>query len=299
MKKLTVFTPTYNRGNNLIQLYNSLIEQQSRDFEWLIVDDGSKDNTADVVMKFKQENKISIKYIYQENKGKHCAFNNAIENANSEIFICVDSDDYLEKGSIEIILQEYKKIENIDNICGIAGLCRDKKNNVIGGKYKDELLLSDTIEIRDKYKKPGEPEVYKNSILKKYRFEEFDNEKFITEAVLFDKLTSVYKVKYINKVLMVKEYLVGGLTDNQLKIRLDSIQGTIYYYNQRIKLSHRLRGRLKASINYSRFCLHNNEYRRIYKSNSPFVTICVLPIAIIMILNDKIVFNNKYKKVRR
>lgn len=96
MKKgITVFTPTFNREGYLTKLYNSLLNQKFNNFEWVIVDDGSTDGTKLIVGEFIKENKININYIYQKNEGKHIAFNNGVKNAQYELFMCIDSDDYL------------------------------------------------------------------------------------------------------------------------------------------------------------------------------------------------------------
>lgn len=294
MKTLTIFTPTYNRANLIGQLYESLINQKNKDFVWLIVDDGSKDNTEEIIEYYKKENKIEIDYIKQTNGGKHRAFNKAIELCNTEAFICVDSDDYLVEDAVEKIIEKFKTIRFNEDISGIAGLCIDKSNNILGGKYPIDGLISDTMEIRDKYGLPGEPEIYKSKIIKKYRFEEFENEKFITEAILFDKLTSEKKVKYFNDVLMVKEYLEGGLTDNQLKIRIDGINGTKAYYKQRKRLSLSKKAKIKATINYCRFCIHDKSIKDIITCEYRILTILTLPISIGMYVKDRIYMKDKY-----
>lgn len=294
MSILTIFTPTYNRGILLKQLYESLIAQTDKRFTWLIVDDGSTDNTEKIVKEFKK-GILDVKYIKQKNSGKHVAFNKAIKECKSELLICVDSDDYLLKDSVERIILNYVKIKDNNEIAGMAGICIDKNHNLLGGYFPKENLLSDTMEIRDKYNLPGEPEIYKTDILKNYSFEIFENEKFITEAVLFDKLTSKFKLMYINEILMVKEYLIGGLTDNQLKIRIDNIKGTKFYYKQRIKLSKYKKAKFKASINYCRFCLHDKNLRECFVSSNKILMIFSLPFAVSIFIKDKIYINKKYK----
>lgn len=294
MKTLTIFTPTYNRASLIGQLYESLIKQNNKDFVWLIIDDGSKDNTEEIIKRYQKEYKIEINYVRQNNGGKHRAFNKAIELCSTEAFICVDSDDYLVEDAVEKIIERFKTIRFDENISGIAGLCIDKDKNILGDKYPVEGLISDTMEIRDKYGLPGEPEIYKSIVLKKYRFEEFENEKFITEAILFDKLTSEKKIKYFNDVLMVKEYLEGGLTDNQLKIRIDSINGTKAYYKQRKKLSLSKKAKIKAIINYSRFCIHDKSIKDIIICDYSILTMLTLPISLIMYIKDRIDIKEKY-----
>ena len=108
MKTLTIFTPTYNRADILNKAYKSLKRQTNKDFIWLVVDDGSIDNTEDVVKGWIDENIIEIKYIKKENGGKHTAYNVAVENTSTElIMIALDSDDYLSDDAVEIILDTW------------------------------------------------------------------------------------------------------------------------------------------------------------------------------------------------
>ena len=109
MKTLTVFTPAYNRSNTLVRTYESLCRQTSKDFCWLIIDDGSIDDTKEIVLKWIQENKIDIRYIYQNNQGMHGAHNTAYRNIHTELNTCIDSDDYMPDDAVEKIISYWKK----------------------------------------------------------------------------------------------------------------------------------------------------------------------------------------------
>lgn len=139
MKYLTIFTPTYNRSNLLLHLYKSLCEQINKDFLWLIIDDGSKDNTKELVDTWKKENKIKIQYIYQKNSGKHVAHNKAVELCNTELFVCVDSDDILTNNAVEIIINywENDRNKNVDFVayCSRRG---DLLGNPTGMRWIDD-----------------------------------------------------------------------------------------------------------------------------------------------------------------
>ena len=130
---ITVFTPTYNRKKELSNLYNSLLSQTYKDFEWLIVDDGSKDDTKSLINKFKTEKKIRINYIYKENGGKPSAYNVGLINAKGEIFLCVDSDDIISSDALKIIYDDYKKNYENSN--------RGEENNVEFGACNFFLQL--------------------------------------------------------------------------------------------------------------------------------------------------------------
>lgn len=284
--KYTIFTPTYNRAKLLPKLYESITVQKSRDFEWLIIDDGSIDNTEEIVQSFINKGLINIRYLKQNNGGKHTAFNRAIEEANSEWFVCIDSDDPLVPDAIANMDAALSLIEGRDNVAGVVGVCVTPSGERIGYVPGDSIL-SNTIESRDKYHLQCEPEIYRLSILKNYRFPVYEGEKFITEAVLFDKLTEKHPLLYTNYPMQVKEYLVGGLTDNQLKIRIKSPNGSLAYYKQRFKMTRIFLYRIKALINYFRFYLHARHNHAILVEPFFKTSILVAPIAWVMWLKDE------------
>ena len=107
---LTVCTPTYNRAHTLPRLYESLVRQTSQDFEWLVVDDGSTDNTRELVDGWVAEGRIRIRYVYKENGGKPSAHNLGVRMAAGELFFCVDSDDYLTDNAVEVIRNNSEKL---------------------------------------------------------------------------------------------------------------------------------------------------------------------------------------------
>lgn len=284
--KYTIFTPTYNRASLLPKLYDSIVAQKTRNFEWLIIDDGSTDNTEVVVQSFIEEAKVNIRYIKQHNGGKHRAFNRAIEEANSEWFVCIDSDDPLVQGAIINMDKAIAMIEGRDDVAGVVGVCvtpTDKRIGYVPGDY----LYSNTIECRDKYHLQCEPEVYKLSLLKQYRFPEFEGEKFITEAIVFDRLTEFHPLLYTNFPMQVKEYLAGGLTDNQLKIRVNSPNGTLAYYKQRYQMTKIWKYKIKALINYSRFYIHAKKNKSVLKEPLYKKSLWIFPIGYLMYLKDK------------
>lgn len=132
--KITVFTPTYNRERSISRVYESLKKQTYKNFEWLIIDDGSTDNTKEVVEKFKKENLIKIRYIYQKNQGKHIAINNAVNNTDSELFLIADSDDAFVSYALEVFIFEWKRIKEKDKYKGIIVRSFSASNFEVIGK---------------------------------------------------------------------------------------------------------------------------------------------------------------------
>lgn len=281
--KYTLFTPTYNRAHLLPALYESMEVQAFKDFEWLVIDDGSKDNTEEVVNELKLKASFPVRYIKQPNGGKHSAFNRAIEEAISEWFVCIDSDDPLTSDAMTN-MEKASQLVNAD-AAGFVGICVSPDGKPLETRIK-EPFYSDTIDIRDVHHLWGEPEVYRLSILKKFRFPIFKGERFITEAILFDQLTLTNKLLYTNLPMQVKEYLPGGLTDNQTKIRIESPNGTLAYYKLRYRLSRKFIYRLKALINYSRFLIHAKCNNRTLVEPVLKLSYLVAPVALLMYWND-------------
>ncbi|MEG0643130.1 MAG: glycosyltransferase family 2 protein [Clostridia bacterium] len=237
MRKITVFTPTFNRAHTLEKLYHSLLLQSYKNFCWLIIDDGSTDNTKDIVENFIKENKILIKYIKVENGGKHRAINKALDIVKTKLFFIVDSDDYLTNNALEKII-ECESTVTQNSVAGIVGLKGNLKNKIQGttfkGKYID-LLNYDRIKNNITGDKA---EVFYTDILKKYKFPEIDGEKFLTEAIVWNQMAiDGYKLRYFNEVIYICEYLNDGLTKNIEEIYKKNPRGFLLYIKQLIYIN--------------------------------------------------------------
>lgn len=258
---LTIFTPTYNRSDELAGLYKSMISALAHcdgedAVEWLIVDDGSETDLRPVIDGFKPADRLRIRFLQKENGGKHTAFNLAIEACEGDLFVCIDDDDRLTENALADIFSLGCQLgtERAQNGYGaFVGRVVNEKGEKLGTGLQKYPTVSNTIEIRDRYKFWGEPEVYFTDILKKYRFDVFEGERFLTEAYLFDRMSAAHPFYYTDRPLMVKKYLPDGLTANQTKIRIESPRGTERYYFQRWRMCRGFRFRLKAAINCIRF----------------------------------------------
>lgn len=234
--KVTIFTPVYNRANTLNRLYNSLRQQTCKDFEWLIVNDGSTDDSELILNQFiKDSNNFQINYFYKENGGKHRAINYGIKYAKGELFFIVDSDDWLAPDAIEIILKYYKPIENDSTFAGVAGTKVNSKGEISGTTFEGEYLDATSLE-RNKLGIKGEKsEVFKTSILKKFKFPEFESEKFISEAIVWNKIAyNGFKLRWFNHPIYYWEYQTDGLTSNLRNLYRNNPQGYLSYVNQEI-----------------------------------------------------------------
>lgn len=260
--KITVCTPTYNRGYLLDKLYNSLKIQKFKDFEWLIVNDGSTDNTEEIVNKYINENKININYINKKNGGKHTALNIGIDNARGELFWIVDSDDFIVENALETIWSWWQQIDNKKEFAGVSGLRGHNNKSVIGSYTDDEYLDADYLEYRYKYKIKGDKaEVYRTDILRMNKFPEFKGEKYVTEATVWNRIANQgYKIRWYNKIIYICEYLQGGLTNTSDANIIKSWNGTTLYYkeiinNNKIPIKEKI---LYAIRSYLHYCHEKN-----------------------------------------
>ena len=214
--KFTILTPTYNRAYTLKRLYESLKRQTFQDFEWLVIDDGSIDNTKTLIESFISEKPFfEIVYKYKENGGKHRAINYGVSFARGEMTFLLDSDDWLTDDSLLITDQVEKSIsqEDKEKIIGVSGLKVFENNKNIGNTFTGEYI--DTIYMKKgKFGISGDKgEVFYTELLKKYPFPEFDGEKFATERLVWNKMSfDGYKIRYFNKPVQYCEYLPDGLT---------------------------------------------------------------------------------------
>ena len=203
-------------------------------FEWLIVDDGSSDNTEEIVNNFIKENLINIRYIKKENGGKHTALNLGIDNAIGELFWIVDSDDYIVEDSLKYLWDKWSEIENKNEFAGLSGLKAYNNGNIVGTKFNNDYVDVDTLTYRYKYKVLGDKaEVYRTDILRKFKFPEFEGERYVTEAVVWNRIANEnLKLRFLNKVTYICEYLDGGLTNTSDKNIMESWKGTTLYYKE-------------------------------------------------------------------
>lgn len=235
---ITIFTPAYNRKKELSVLYNSLLLQDYNNFEWVIVDDGSVDDTENLILDLKNENKINIVYFKQKNRGKSKAVNQGIKLAKGDLFLCIDSDDYFLPNVLSMINREYENIKNDDSIAGL-GFLHYKVNTeeVIGTKFPNENMVDTYFNIYNLYKVKGDKQlIFKTKIMKEFLFPEIEGEKFVPEALVFNRISQKYKMKFINKAIVYKDYLESGYSNNYFKLAKNNPKGQVLYYKELYEL---------------------------------------------------------------
>lgn len=296
-KGITIFTPTYNRADTLKRVYDSLKKQNCDTFEWVIVDDGSTDQTKKYVNQWIEEKKVRIKYYYQENSGKMQAHNKGVELADYELFCCVDSDDYLTNEAIRKILSCWKKISNNNDIIGLLNCKVDSKGNrITQGNIKK--LIGKKCTLLDAYRKYGiigdTMLIYKTEVIKRHNFPKIANEKFVPEAYLYDQLDQEGKLYIQGKMLYACEYLPDGYTASMRKVNFNNPRGYEAYILQRLQLDHLLKYKIEDTIKYVAIekVREKSKSQIIKESPYQFVSMIFYPLGVLFYY--KVYF--KYKK---
>lgn len=247
-KLITVFTPTYNRAYTLRRLYKSLCSQTNNYFEWVVIDDGSTDDTELLINEFVAESKIQILYRKQTNGGKHRAINRGVEIASGELFFIVDSDDYLAPDAIETISKEYNEIKKETKFGGLSGLRAYPNGEKIGGEETWQTIDCNSIELRYKHNVKGDmAEVIRTTVLKEFPFPEIEGEKFCPEALIWNRIASKYIIRHFYKKIYYCEYLPDGLTQKIINVRMNSPIASAMYYLELFKAPISLAQRINAA----------------------------------------------------
>jgi glycosyltransferase involved in cell wall biosynthesis len=251
VKKLTIFTPTYNRAYCLYNCYESLIRQTCHDFIWLIVDDGSTDNTKSLVNKWKKDNLIEILYHYQENQGMHGAHNTAYELIQTELNVCIDSDDYMPEQAVEKIITMWNEYGN-ERVSGIIGLDCYTNGKIIGSKIPEDLECSTLFDLYYKYGVTGDKKlVYRTELTRLYPYPLFKGEKYVGLAYKYYMIDQNYKMLLMNEFLCCVEYLPDGSSLNMFNQYRRNPRGFSFYRKELMKLSFGSRAfKFKQAIHY-------------------------------------------------
>lgn len=299
MKKsilITVLTPTYNRASLLPLVYNSLVKQTYKMFEWLIVDDGSTDNTRSVISSFKMNNNIDIKYIYQENGGKYKAINTAIDNANGEALLILDSDDILTSTGLEKMVSIYFQIRDNSQFLGVlAPRYSFDKVPIVDNleKLKGRTIDATRFDINYRYKMMGDMvELMKLDILKNYKFPIIDKENFMAESVLHNRLSkNGFKYRCFDDIIYLCEYRSDGLSAKSIRLRRNNFLASNVLYREMLempKIPFFLK--VKSSINLWRFALANKSIfiSTLRSKNTSLFTKLFIPFGLLFFIKDSL-----------
>lgn len=283
MKTLTIFTPTYNRAHTLIRTYKSLCQQTSNDFEWLIIDDGSTDNTEEVVKGWIVENKISISYIKKENGGLHTGYTTAIANMSTELNVCIDSDDFMPDNAVEIIVETWEKeCKSNPNICGIIGLDYYINGGPIGGKFA-KVGDYHFYDMRN-WHTGDDKKVCRTDLLKELEpMKVFEGEKNFNPIYYYIQIDAKYKWKVINKNLCWVDYQPNGMAANIFKQYRNSPHS--FAELRRLNMSQHYEPwirHFRNAIHYVSSCMFGKEFDFLSTSPKPFTTFLAIPLGILL-----------------
>ena len=270
---ITIFTPTYNRVSLLPRLYESLGRQTNRDFVWLIVDDGSTDNTSSLVNEWSKEGKIDIKYVFQENAGKMKAHNRGVRECKTELFMCLDSDDYLSDDCIEKIYLHWSDYKDNPKVSGMVAY-----RKMVGRtpSFFPEVEFSTLHGLHRTY--IGETALaFRSDILRQFPFPEIEGEKFIGEGIVYEKLDQRFVLAVIPEYWMICEYQDGGYTDNSLRTLINNPCGWALNARQKYEIyGHGVRNRIKWMSTYICASLFANYSLANIVCKSPNRVLCVM-----------------------
>lgn len=299
-KTLTIFTPTYNRAYCLDKGYKALCRQTLKDFIWIIIDDGSTDNTKELVQSWIDECKdFEIKYVYKKNGGLYTGYNKAIELADTELCVCVDSDDYLTDNAVEIIINKWKK-DGSDEYAGIVGLDCIESGECIGDKFPDQksINLIDVLLGKYSFKNGDRKNVARTELYKKYcPMEEFPEERDFNPHYLHIQISKNYDFLVLNENLCVVEYQSGGMSDTVFMQYLRSPKSFRKMRLLDMSLENvPLKYLLKTNIHYTSSCIISKE-PCISASPHKIATILMWPFGLLLTIYLK--FNNRKKKKKK
>lgn len=274
---VTVLTPTFNRGGSLNKLYQSLQKQTIKDFEWLLVDDGSTDDTKNIAEEMRKKAEFPMRYIYKENGGKHTALNVGVKQITSELTFIVDSDDTLVPDAIETILQYHKKYKERKDLCGYSFLRRFPDGNINGKPFEPDEKVGTYIECRINADdtQADKAEVFYTRCLKEFPFPEYRNEKFLGEDLVWIRMAMKYQMVHINRAIYVGNYLEDGLTKNRRKNNIRSPYGCMERAKEFMRPELKLKYRLKGAVQYLVYGKFAGEKQLIAKAPYKGLAVCV------------------------
>ena len=280
MALLTVFTPAYNRASTLPRTYQSLCEQECKDFIWLIIDDGSSDNTRELVEGWKnQDNGFEIQYIYKKNGGMHTAHNVAYENIHTELNVCIDSDDRMAEGAVKKIKSAWLKVRN-KNYAGLIGLDADMNTGGVIGKGFPEGLKETTL--GGYYASGGEGDkklVYRTDVINSVPpYPVFEGEKYVGLVYKYTLIDQKYKLFVLNDILCDVEYQMDGSSNTMFRQYLKNPKGFAFLRKVAMTYPTSRKRLIRDCIHYcsSSFIAKNKKY--IKESPRKLLTIICTPI---------------------
>lgn len=283
MPILTVFTPAYNRAHTLSRTYESLITQECKDFVWLIVDDGSSDNTRELVESWqKKDNGFEIRYIYKENGGMHTAHNTAYANIDTELNVCIDSDDKLAENAIYKILEKWDEVKDKD-YAGIIGLDADFEGNIIGKGFEENLFETTLMGYYAAGGFGDKKLVYRTDVINEFPpYPVFEGEKYVALAYKYRLIDQKYKLAVLNEVLCNVEYQADGSSNTMYKQYVKNPNGFIFWRKVCMQYPESKKRMVLECVHYIADSLLAKKYNFIKDSPKKLLTFFMIPFGILL-----------------
>jgi len=288
MNYLTVFTPTYNRAYLLPRLYQSLCNQTNKNFIWLVIDDGSTDNTKELIEQWKSEDKITIQYHWKKNGGMHTGHNLAYSLIDTELNVCIDSDDMMPDNAVDLILNFWNENKD-EKYAGLLGLDIYQNGSIVSNRKFPDQKSGKYYQLKGKFGLVGDIKfVYRTDVIKKYPpYPVFEEERLTPLGYKYLLIDQDYDMLFLNEPLCIVEYMADGSTNNIIKQYFKNPRGFIYERNVRMKLAYTFKERFMNAIHYVSSCIIINEKNIISNSSNKILTILAIPFGIVL---------NKYLK---
>ena len=283
MERLTIFTPAYNRAHTLPRAFEALKKQSDKRFVWLIVDDGSTDNTREVVEDFQKEDcGFKIEYVHKENGGMHTAHNLAYKLIKTELNTCIDSDDTIGDEAVGKILDFWEK-NGSDEFAGIVGFDTDFEGKVIGSRFPEDLKKTT---LGAYYKNGGSGDkklVYRTDVVKKYPpYPEYEGEKLVPLGSLYTLIDQDYELLVLDEALCRVEYQPDGSGASIFRQYRQSPKGFAYSRIIRMKYSDSFKERATGAIHYISSCIFAREKHFLKKSPKKLLTVLMIPFGVLL-----------------
>ena len=282
MATLTVFTPLYNRIDTLRRTYESMKAQTCKDFVWMIIDDGSTDNPYEEIKKWiDADNGFEIVYIFKENGGMHTAHNTAYENIDTELNVCIDSDDYMPKDAVEKIINCWN--ENRDKgYAGIIALDYDsEKNKVIGKPLPDNKESTTLIGYYNQGGFGDKKLIYRTDIIKSTPpYPVFEGEKYVSLAYKYHIIDESYQLKILNECVCYVDYQFDGSSANMYRQYMRNPKGFAFWRKEQMKHSINIKQKFKACIHYVSSSLISKNKYFIKESPCKVITFLSIPFGV-------------------
>lgn len=282
MPTLTVFTLTYNRAYCLNKCYESLLRQTCKDFEWLVVDDGSTDNTRELVAGWQSEKKIPIKYIYKKNGGMHSGYNVAYDNIFTELAVSIDSDDYMTDNAVELIVSFWEKNKD-DKYAGIVALDITEDGNIIGKPLPNQKSMK----VYDYYNRlhgAGDKKmVYRPETIRPYRSPEYPGERLFATCYKYFMVDLHYDMLVLHEPLCVVEYMPDGYTQNIIKTYKKNLNSYIFY--RKFILNYpdaTFLHRFRFAVHYVAECMLNKEKNWFKQAPRKDIVFLAIPLGVML-----------------